>query len=1088
MGFFLDDAYANRHPAGWDHAAEQRRKESVQQQSSRKASSIISPTSSTGLMPKRSNDKRGSVFQLRSRSNTVTSQTSTAGSGSRSPAPHRESNKSDDSSRRSSSLDGRSFSDAPSSTDSVDAASRSLLYVSTVGKKLKKAAKRPPSSAGFRPEQEKDTPGSKFRGVWNNLHGKEIKIPGPGKEIAESDVILPGKDRRLSVPGESNRKTMISAPSDFQHLVHTGRNDLPSLFENRPQTGPSPSLASEFTAASASHLPKREVSHMRTSDLKADAAPIIESPSFSPSGLSALGRTSTNASTSSIFDPPSWNRRSQANSNLAAQVAPTPSPGTVVPPTRISSPPPVRPIRPVRPARSSESFQFVSMASALPDNPPVQSPPPRRASRRVWTPKHIAEELNHESPTAPQFPADESPSTFGSGAPKANEELPPLPPLPNFSQEQAGEHAPLSSEALGMQSLSFQRELESLQEEPESLSSQRGSRTSMVPDHTTFGSPLRHSRSLPGSSLVAVRSNESAQSDQSEFRSFARPFNHPRPRPVSQMSDTLGATAPPKMHSRRPSTLSRRPSVHRRPSEAHRPDSASWEDVIDMIYEEGGEAHCDFDWSILDADEPDLEDFLENGDSTLESSGELDTPASGGSPQPQIPAKSALRPRPDADLALRPLPELPSSDSLPDLDRRSGMSASTNSIGALTPLDQSYQFPPIPAVPAKDGRRRSPLIEVNNQSDTSIPEGARDPFAMNIDPYSSPFYTAAPTSHPTTEQSTNPPPKSAGSTTSVPGSNGTPPPARSRHSRFSSIDSTHLRDSPTHLVAMNDLRRSNSTSTQSPPHQRTHSRTHSRSHSRSHALDLAVPDACTTALTVDSIVAQLRFDAGTRAGSGRGSPEPARPEDVEPRSKITVRKDLDPQKSEELLIQIPSPLEGSRKTSYGFLNAAASPPTDAGAPLPKPRETRSYSRGTVDVRPSSPAMFSPSTTATTNSTTSTRDSTSPFRSPPATFSPFPPLSATLPLPPMPRPSTAAGSAHKKTVSEGNVTRRPSTAIGKRRGFGHHPIAAPAAGASGPPTLFPMEGKKKKKNSLLASAFGMPMPTTAGLRKVQTATT
>lgn len=145
------------------------------------------------------------------------------------------------------------------------------------------------------------------------------------------------------------------------------------------------------------------------------------------------------------------------------------------------------------------------------------------------------------------------------------------------------------------------------------------------------------------------------------------------------MSETLGSTT----ITRRASI--RRPPASRRKSNTWRVIEESWEDDIDYIYDNALEADCDFDWDRASDDgayedrdrTPEQQDHLRPSSATSQGT----QTASVVSDDEHIP-RARFFPG-----AFRPSLLVPCASSVPELESRSAISASTAESGAHTPCD-----------------------------------------------------------------------------------------------------------------------------------------------------------------------------------------------------------------------------------------------------------------------------------------------------------------------------------------------------------------------------------------------------------------
>ncbi|KAF2750103.1 hypothetical protein M011DRAFT_474582 [Sporormia fimetaria CBS 119925] len=153
----------------------------------------------------------------------------------------------------------------------------------------------------------------------------------------------------------------------------------------------------------------------------------------------------------------------------------------------------------------------------------------------------------------------------------------------------------------------------------------------------------------------------------------------PKPRPVSQLSDTLGSATIPRRFS------ARRTSTTRRQSNTWRAMDDSWEDDVDFIYEHALEAECDLDWEHSSAAD---NGGGASGRTTAQETQRPNTAPSLHSPSQSV-ASEEMSPYRGGFYRgnFRPSLLVPSTSSIPELESRSAVSASTADTGVQTPLE-----------------------------------------------------------------------------------------------------------------------------------------------------------------------------------------------------------------------------------------------------------------------------------------------------------------------------------------------------------------------------------------------------------------
>lgn len=446
----------------------------------------------------------------------------------------------------------------------------------------------------------------------------------------------------------------ISSPFDFQHLTHTNSQHLQQALESSQNE-----LVAEFWAHRASQMPNKELRGIKVEDLNSTNA-----SSEALSNATQPGSDSSSISRSSIVSPKTRDvpkNQSPSPKTDPQAVRHTRSMGSFsqpIPPTSPKSP------------RNQESH--VPMV-----------PPPRMSSR-------LASARGEDTPIAQ---AVSSGQAVNSGRRSSgiwqnsfhrpsvsNEFINDLPFIP---------HAVTTPDDSAMPAVSppwNANELEHIAEEEEGYFGRKSYDQSVLYSPSPEMSPTQ--KPDTGSDLP-LRSDNMGPHE--HLKSFA---NHrpTRPRPLSQMSDTLGAPfCPPLSGKKTPGAMGalQRSATMRRRSTFFRSleDTNTWEDDIDYCYDIGADADCDFEWDRMSNDArdrftpndamhaPRTSTVLEEEEEEEEEEDEQDD---GCGTEEKL--NSGFMPN-----MLRPSLMVPSKSSLPDLDYRSAISTSTNSL--LTPID-----------------------------------------------------------------------------------------------------------------------------------------------------------------------------------------------------------------------------------------------------------------------------------------------------------------------------------------------------------------------------------------------------------------
>lgn len=332
----------------------------------------------------------------------------------------------------------------------------------------------------------------------------------------------------------------------------------------------------------------------------------------------------------------------------------------------------------LRLSRSVESFSRPGVNPRMHRHTQSANPPPRMSSRMPLDP--VADEQEEHHPRTGPL----SPNTRGSRQSGLWDSFAPLSPvstggqLPTMLEEESDYvgHAfttPDNSACHPMTPL-FSPGLEDVAEEPERFVDPR---PAPMPPLRSPASP--RSPTFESFSFISPRSPIGrSQSRKSLSASPKAPSQRSSmTRPLSQASDTLGSP-----------TMMRRCSIRRAPTNRRRSNTwrvleESWEDDIDYIYDNALEADCDFDW-----DRTSVEDATEDRDRTPEQQDHMSSAASRDSRTVSLDSEEgpAFRAGFYADTD-RPLLQLPSINSVPELEARSAISTSTAETSVHTPSE-----------------------------------------------------------------------------------------------------------------------------------------------------------------------------------------------------------------------------------------------------------------------------------------------------------------------------------------------------------------------------------------------------------------
>ncbi|KAF2004442.1 hypothetical protein P154DRAFT_43799 [Amniculicola lignicola CBS 123094] len=439
-------------------------------------------------------------------------------------------------------------------------------------------------------------------------------------------------------------KHRISSPFDFQHVAHTDRDQFETAIEEASEND----LVAEFWTVRASQAPR--------SDLAGIKADNLHFQNFSSENLAASEVRSQSAA--SYRSPPLSPQPSQDSPQLGSPLRETSAMA-------------------LRSSRSAESFSQPGLQNRFHRHTQSGNAPPRMSSRLPLAPiDDLPEEPVEQSTPSP---TSASPSIRNSGIWDL--------------------YAPFNS-PIGVGTLS------TITDEPDSdyvghaVSTPDNTAILPTPPFTPgvkeiqdgfdwFAKPRPapqppvKSPKAPFFESFSFRNNQRSPIARSNIRSspFTSPKTvtqrNPMTRPISQMSETLGAP----ILARRSSI--RRTSTVRRKSNTWRGIEDSWEDDIDYIYDNALEADCDLDWERVFED-----GAFEDRDPTPEQSDF----EQGLSDMPHNVQTSAttLQNEPDRQSnyysgPFRPSLLVPSSSMVPELE--SAVSASTADTGVRTPSE-----------------------------------------------------------------------------------------------------------------------------------------------------------------------------------------------------------------------------------------------------------------------------------------------------------------------------------------------------------------------------------------------------------------
>ena len=454
---------------------------------------------------------------------------------------------------------------------------------------------------------------------------------------------------------ETMLKQSISEPYNFQHLTHTGSQqvkDLKTVSQNE--------LVTEFSAIRASQAPRRELKGIKAEDLIPKNFYIeTRSPA-----LSIFDSPTTSVPQSPTKSRDQWSEASTINDNSS-----------------------------IRNSRSVDSFTRVSSRSFSSPTPPI-SPPPRTSSRMALQ-RHVPSRLfSPESPIAPTFT-----SSMIDGLPLVDRTSPPLSPSSMNGFDISTDHPNLGTIAqavttpddtacpLGQYQLGSPAALADVPEEEEGFPWTRRPTRKHRP--STSSSALRHAKSFP------VTESPTKLSTPSVYNLM----------PSQSLSFGNGSTASdPTLPflNREAEDVPLRPRSSRKLSIVSKGIDENWEDDIDYCYEHAAEADCAFEWdrSSAHGDEdvnssagPDSRPINSNKHGhTLSSSGLLNTSKSTRS--------IALHPRLDCSLV---------NDIPNDIFAGSGTSSAVTMPGIITPVDAAQSPLPLALPRTSSGTPLFPL-------------------------------------------------------------------------------------------------------------------------------------------------------------------------------------------------------------------------------------------------------------------------------------------------------------------------------------------------------------------------------------------
>ncbi|KAF2795777.1 hypothetical protein K505DRAFT_359870 [Melanomma pulvis-pyrius CBS 109.77] len=486
-----------------------------------------------------------------------------------------------------------------------------------------------------------ELPGSKrslFRGKKSKRLSGQFSPSFDVDEVQEVETLskresVLRKGRRMMNQSEDSLhhlKNRISTPFDFQHVTHTDRHQFAALEQATEEH-----LATEFWAVRTSQAPRRDLTGIKAENLHFQ--------NFSSENLTAP--QSRSASALGLRSPPL-----------------NPDPSCESPESTKS----------IRMTRSVESFSQPSLSPRLHRHTQSANPPPRVSSRLPLTRiDDLPEEPSDANKSLPRSPIRARSNRYSGFWDK----FAPLSPaladnkLPTMTEEPSYvAHAVTTPDDSAIHPMtpsfpSFSPDLGDVAEEPEEFTNPRSA------PH-----PPPRSPKSPFFDSFSFNNNQRSPVSRPNSRRNSNPRG-PITRPISQMSDTLGSPS-------RKVSIRRAPSV-RRKSNTWRAIEESWEDDVDFIYDNALEADCDFDW-----DRSSDNGAYEDRDRTPEQQDHArpSTTASQSTQTPSMALEDEPTTLPEPFHSVFPRLFVPSPGSVPELESRSAISASTDN-GAQTPSD-----------------------------------------------------------------------------------------------------------------------------------------------------------------------------------------------------------------------------------------------------------------------------------------------------------------------------------------------------------------------------------------------------------------
>jgi hypothetical protein len=537
------------------------------------------------------------------------------------------------SSKRSSVFNLRNRSNTSTSTLSFASLSSAMTGMDGSSQDLRQTSSSPPSFL--------EIPGprrSLFRGRKSKRQSNQLaSAVGLEEDVKGMAALRKDQSRRSARHTAQNSihdlRNRISSPFDFQHLTHTD----PAQFAALERTSGS-ELVAEFSAVRASQIPHRGLNGIKAEDLHFQNFSSDDLTSPEPRSVSAFDSRSPPLSPEPHHDSRPGSSHGDGRKTL-------------------------------RLSRSVESFSQPGVRSRVHRHTQSAVAPPRTSSRLALT---RIDDLPEE------FPSSNCSSSRSSGMwdhvvplspPTNGEQLAPIADEADF----VGHAVTTPDDSAISVTPPYTPGLENVPEEEERFFNPRPAPRP----------PLRSQRSRPPS-FDAFSFRTSPRSPISRTNGRGSPLTSPKntsqrgpiTRPISQMSDTLGSPA-----------LCRRGSVRRSPprrlSNTWRALDDSWEEDIDFMYDHEMEAGCDWDWDR----------GSDNGseDRELTPGREVERPRS---PNDEESCSASIASEDESTVqtrflqsAFRPSLLVPSTSSVPELESRSAVSASTADSGIRTPSD-----------------------------------------------------------------------------------------------------------------------------------------------------------------------------------------------------------------------------------------------------------------------------------------------------------------------------------------------------------------------------------------------------------------